>query len=319
MAWYHYQGHLDYENASLAFERVLRRDPGDPNAEQGLAAISRRQGRFEDALAGFYRVADADPRNPQVFDDIGWTLDLLGRHEEAQAAYRASLALDSTSVEVLGDVTNNRLLAGDLDGAAGYLSRIPDPISVPYFVASLFTLMERIAGRHEALVVRLERVDRPLLEDNQLRVRPVDLVIGDVLSELGRTDEARARYASAVRLLEQMRSADPGDPRVHAALGLAFASLGRRAEAVRSAGAALDLLPIEREAVRGASLMDELARVHTRLGDKDAAFDMLGRLFALQDHRVITPALARLDPEWASLREDARFEALLTRVEHERE
>jgi Flp pilus assembly protein TadD len=318
MAWYHYQGHLDYENATLGFERVLRLSPGDADAQQGLAAVRRRQGRFEEALEGFYAVADADPRNQQNFDDIAWSLDLLGRHDEAHSTYRAALALDPSSVEVLGDVAYSRLLAGDLEGASTYVGRVSDPLSASTQIPYVSVFLERVGGRQQTLLLGLERVERPLLSDYQLRIRPVDLVAGDLLIDLGRPDAARQRFASAVRLLEEMRSADPEDPRVHAALGLVYASLGREDEALRSARAAVELMPMEREAVRGAAMLDELARTYTRIGDHDAALDTLERLFALQNSLVITPALARIDPDWAPLRRDPRFEVLLARVERGR-
>ncbi len=318
MAWYHYQGHLDYENATLEFERVLRLSPGDPDAQQGLAAVRRRQGRFEEALEGFYAVADADPRNQQVFVDIASSLDLLGRHDEAHSTYRAALALDPSSVGVLEDVAYSRLLAGDLEGASSYVGRVSDPLSASTYIPNVSVFLERVAGRQQSLLLGLDRVERPLLVDFPLRVRPVDLIAGDLLIDLGRPDAARQRFASAARLLEDMRSADSEDPRVHAALGVAYASLGREDDALRSARAAVEIMPVQREALRGAAMLDELARTYTRIGDHNAALDTLERLFALQNSQVITPALARMDPDWTALRRDPRFEALLARVERGR-
>jgi tetratricopeptide (TPR) repeat protein len=92
---------------------------------------------------------------------------------------------------------------------------------------------------------------------------------------------------------------------------MAYASLGRREEALRSAVAAVEVMPVEREALRGASALNDLAYTYVRLGDNDAAVETLRRLFALENSMIINPALARLDPDWTPLRRDPRFEALL--------
>jgi Flp pilus assembly protein TadD len=107
-----------------------------------------------------------------------------------------------------------------------------------------------------------------------------------------------------------MRDQAPEDARIHAALGMALASLGEDEAALRAARHATELLPVEREVLRGSFLMDDLARTQARLGDHAAALATLARLLASRNH-AISPGLARLDPEWRGLREDPRFESLL--------
>jgi tetratricopeptide (TPR) repeat protein len=141
------------------------------------------------------------------------------------------------------------------------------------------------------------------------------LALGDLFLDLSQPDSARAHFEAARTLLEAMRREQQDDARIPAALGLTYASLGRRGEALASARAAVRMMPVEREALRGASFLDNLARTFARLGDKEAALEVLDELFSLRNARIITPALARLDPDWRGLRGDARFEMLLRRVE----
>ena len=53
----------------------------------------------------------------------------------------------------------------------------------------------------------------------------------------------------------------------------------------------------------------ELAYAYVQFGDKDAALAILKRSLAVP--YGTTTALLRLDPSWAPLRSDARFQALL--------
>src|SRR5688572_17300102 len=57
----------------------------------------------------------------------------------------------------------------------------------------------------------------------------------------------------------------------------------RRGFFKRSALFAVELMPVEREAIRGAVMLDELARTYARLDNADAALDTLERIFALRN------------------------------------
>jgi hypothetical protein len=55
------------------------------------------------------------------------------------------------------------------------------------------------------------------------------------------------------------------------------------------------------------------ARIYALLGDRGAAIDRLEHLLSIP--MSLTPAMLRLDPSWAPLRGDPRFERLAGNVE----
>jgi hypothetical protein len=92
-------------------------------------------------------------------------------------------------------------------------------------------------------------------------------------------------------------------------LGVAYAGLGRRDEAIRAAKRGVELLPITKEAYRGSVILLELARVEVMTGSLDPAIEILGQLLAVPS--IISAAGLRVDPIWKPLQGNARFEALL--------
>ena len=105
----------------------------------------------------------------------------------------------------------------------------------------------------------------------------------------------------------------PTTPRFHGSLGIAYAGLGRRADAVREAKLGCDLMPASKDAMRALFRLEDLALVYTMVGQP-------GEAIAVLDDRLsrdgdFTAHMLRLDPAWDPLRSDPRFQALLTKYE----
>jgi TolB-like protein/Flp pilus assembly protein TadD len=314
MGFFHYQGELAYADAIREFEETLRLSPGDALAEGGVALVWRRQGRFEDALTRLRTAASSDPRNMGLLHDVAFSLDIAGRLDEARGVYQSIVTLDP-GPNVVGDFGWNRLLAGDPDAAVTELHRLSDPLAHTSGAADVLVTAERIRGRQGELLTKVQELGRALLTNAQFGLTPTDFVLGELFLDLNEPDSARTHFEAAARRLEGMRASEPDDPRILAALGLTYATLARRDDAIAAARAAAAMVPVEREALRGAFLLDDTARTYARLAEPDAALQALQRVLSLRNALVITPALARLDPDWRFLREDPRFEALLQRAE----
>jgi serine/threonine-protein kinase len=128
---------------------------------------------------------------------------------------------------------------------------------------------------------------------------------------LNQPELEQEHYDSARRFLEAKVQESPEDPRVHSALGIAYAGLGRKEEAVREGKLAVELLPVTMEALRGPVLVEDLARIYVMVGEYDAAIDQLEFLLSIPSETSIS--LLKLDPAWAPLRDHPRFQKLLKR------
>jgi tetratricopeptide (TPR) repeat protein len=126
-----------------------------------------------------------------------------------------------------------------------------------------------------------------------------------------REDHSRASaYADSARqAFEATLRALPEDMQSRAELGLVLGYMGRKTEAIREGESAVAALPIARDAYSGPYLMHLLARTYALVGEPDKAIDALSQV--LRVPYWLTPAAVRLDPAFASLRANARFQALL--------
>jgi serine/threonine-protein kinase len=88
-----------------------------------------------------------------------------------------------------------------------------------------------------------------------------------------------------------------------------YADLGRKADAVREGETAVRLLPVSREAYRGASLVIAVALIYGKVGKQAEAVERLEYLLSIPS--LVSKARLRTDPRWAPLRGYPPFERLI--------
>ena len=107
---------------------------------------------------------------------------------------------------------------------------------------------------------------------------------------------------------EQLKSA-PDDPQLHVLLGLALAYMGRKREAIAEGERGVALDPITRDASNGAYFQHQLVRIYLMVGEPEKALDLLEPLLRMPYY--LSPGWLRIDPTFAALKGNPRFEKLI--------
>ena len=87
---------------------------------------------------------------------------------------------------------------------------------------------------------------------------------------------------------------------VHSLLGIAYAGLGRKEEAIREGKRAVELLPVSKDAIWGPGLIENLAFIYVLVGEQNAALDQIEYLLSIPSE--LSVPLLRIDPRWDPLR-----------------
>jgi serine/threonine-protein kinase len=122
-------------------------------------------------------------------------------------------------------------------------------------------------------------------------------------------NEERQANVEAKRLALLALGSRPDDPNLLGQLAIAEAGLGQKEEALNHARRAAELLPPNLDAVAGPTCENRRAQVLVMIGDRDGAFDMLGKLVKLPFG--LNQGDLKLNPMWDDLRDDPRFDAIL--------
>jgi serine/threonine-protein kinase len=287
--------------------RGLPSDPWIP-ATQGM--IRQRQGDWERAIIDLERAVDLDPRNAELLFLLGDTYGKLRRWDDAERQYDRTLALapglpEARMIKAMLAIDR----AADAQPLLDELASLPpgvDPMGKRVFFTWWGRFLTRdFEGSDDALISATESPDA------WQGGYPVAVLRALSLRGLGRSEEARGLVEAGLSSIQRAVEERPGEAAAHSALGLAYALLDRRDEAVAEGLRATELTPTSENAYDGPIPLSDLARIYTLVGDLDLAIDQLETLLSIPGEFSVNEI--RLSPMWDPLREVPRFQELVAR------
>ncbi len=316
MGWYYYHGKLDYPRALEHFDLALKYRPSNSEIHYGIAAVLRRMGDMQRSVESFQRAVVGNPREAIIIRQMAETMGLQRDYEEATLQFDRALHLTPDDRDIyLNKIETLLQWKGDIEGARRILddARRFGKTGIDserlHFISYYISLMEK---DFEAAGQALGRMKTSGFGD-QFQYYPRPLLHAHLERQRGNPTMAHAYYDSARVLLEKDRNDRPNDERVHSALGIAYAGLGRTDDAVRSGLKGVEWLPVEKEAWRGSYRLIDMANIYTMTGNADKAIDILERLLVIPAPMSV-PWL-KIDPTWEPLRNHKRFQKLIAQAD----
>jgi tetratricopeptide (TPR) repeat protein len=292
--------------ALAAYEAGLQVAPTNPDLLTGSALAEQTLGRWEEALGHLERARAVDPRSVYTARRLGLTLIRLRRYPEALAATERGLTLAPTNLQLVENRAMVPLSQGDLAGAKTVIQAAAKEIPPTTLVAFLGNYWDLFWVLDDAQQQLLLRLTSSAFDDDRA-------TWGIVLTQTYwlRGDRARARaYADSTRIaLEEQLRATPDNAQQRVFLGLALAYLGRKTDAIREGERGAAQVPVSRDGYTGPYYQHLLARIYLLVGEPGKALDQLEPLLKIPYH--LSPGWLRIDPAFAPLKGNPRFERLI--------
>jgi len=131
-----------------------------------------------------------------------------------------------------------------------------------------------------------------------------------ILKYQNKSELAYAGFKEGAEVMEKKVSEVPADARYHSALGIAYAGLGRKEEAIIEGLKAVELLPVSKDAVYGVGHLQDLAIIYTMVGEYDLAINQLAQLLSLPSW--ITPVWLAWEIRLAPLKSHPGYKELMS-------
>ena len=311
VAQHYYWAYEDYERARQELVLAQRMLPNESRIPLLAAYIDRRQGRWNESLGEMKRALELNPRDFSILQQIALTYEALGRYKEMAGSLDRVLAMAPKDIpsrlrRALVDLEEradpkpfhnaiDAVLAEDASAPLGFVNpwlflvfRERDPVAVQHMLSNMGgggCFDETIPfpnGWCEGLLARLR----------------------------GDESAARAALNSARKELSETVGKQPDYATALCALGVVDAVLGNKEDAIREGERAVQLIPVSKNAIQGATIIRYLAVIYAWTGEKDRAIERLTETTHLPGSHISYGYL-RLHPLWEPLRGDSRFEAIV--------
>jgi serine/threonine-protein kinase len=303
-----YEGYVlrDYARALDEYEAALRQTPRSVILLSGAARAERALGRWDAAVAHYREAARLDPRSAGVALELGRTYLWLRRLPEARISLDRSLAISPGNSSAVDFGTMVQLAKGDLAGAHALVQAIradADPNALVTYLATYYDLGWALDSAGQRT---LEGLTAAAFDGNRA---DWGVALAQNYWQQGNRSRTRAYADSARVAFEAQLRETPEDDQLHALHGLALAYLGRKAEAIQEGERAVALRPIARDAFNGPYDQHQFVRIYIVVGELEKALDLLEPLLKIPYY--LTPAWLKIDPNFAPLRGNPRFQRLV--------
>ena len=313
LGYYYYHGHMDYERALEHFYKAQKGLKDSGAVLEGIGYVQRRQGKFEQAIINLKKAIDLDPRSLLHTYEISQSYLFMRNYIESERYANRAISLAPDYTQAYGWKVRLYLnWEGSTEKALKVIEEAPHAMHQSeegYFVlSSVWAYM--IDGNYQKALDRLFIVSSDAINVHIFFV-PKALLSAQIYGHMSKSELELQHYESAQIFLEAKVKEWPEDARVHSSLGIAYAGLGRKEQAVREGKKAVELISVAKDAWRGPFRVEDLARIYVMVGEYEAAIDQLEFLLSIPSE--ISIPLLRIDPTWNPLRDNPRFQKMLKR------
>ncbi len=305
-----YSAFRDYARATEELGKAEQTLPNEALVFELKGYIARRAGRWNDALDNLQKALSLDPRNVFTLQQISLAYLYLRRYQDMADALDRALALapdDPATLLQRADVelewrADTRPLHQAIQTVLAKDPGMAEGIAQTCLYVALVERDNDAALRALAVMTsdgcRDEGVPLPRAwcEGIAARVR-------------GDTATAMAAFGAARSQIMDVLNSQPNYPEGLCVLGMTDAALGKATLAQEEGRRAVELLPIERDAINGALLVQYLAAIYAWSNESSLALDQLE--IAVRKPGLVSYGQLKLHPLWDPLRGNPRFEKIM--------
>ncbi len=306
---YYYWGFLEYSQALKQFEIALNQSPKNSECMFLIACVHRRAGNWEKTIESFKRAFELDPRSARIAQVTGSSYASIREYSEALHYYNFAIMLSPEwpdpyleksliYVNLTGNTQKARIILREANQMINSNNK--------QIVLGQMMVLELYDGNYEEALKYLPLITSDAFAfQGQNYFRPLYQYYAMLYGLMDNPKLEYIYYDSSRVILEDTLKLGPDDSRFYSSLGIAYAGLGRKEEAIAAGEKAVELLPVSKDADRGVSRLEDLARIYVMVGEYEKALEKIEFLLSIPGR--LSTNLLQLDPVWIPLENNPKF------------
>jgi tetratricopeptide (TPR) repeat protein len=304
----------DYDNALKNLKELKTEAPNMADLYAYSSYILRRQGKWEESISEAKRSIQMDPFNANYIDNLSLTYKTLHKYNNEIEYSREGLSLIPDYKDF-----NYRVFYAYLDKTADLKVAMKESglkeedvqYLVYYYTRQYDKLIELISTNDSKFNIEYNNEYLQGNEQYSYHRRTYDFALIYYLS--GNKSLCKVYADSAITQLKDKIKEDPNDERFYAILGNSYALIGNNTKAVEYGKKAVNMMPINLDAVKGVNKEQDLMEIYIFTGNYDLALDKIEYLLTIPSRLSVGKLI--IDPKFDNLRSFPRFKKIINSVQ----
>jgi serine/threonine-protein kinase len=297
----------DYTGALEQFKLAIADEPNNADLLTSASQAERVLGRWDESRAHLEQAVKLDPRSVRTARFMARVLHDTRRYDEALVAWDRALALAPNNLAIIQGKVGSWLSQGRLDSARAVIARALKVVDTAALAAHFALYQEQMWVLPDEIKPMVTKLTPKNFDGDRGQW---GLKVGGTWKLLGDPARAHAFADSSRMALEAELKQFPEEAQLHELHGRALALGGWKKEAIEEAELSLRMRETELDAGTGPYVRFQVARILIQAGELDRALDLIEPLL-ITNASDLTPAYMRIDPSFAPLKGNPRFERLI--------
>ena len=301
LARYYYHCEDNPQKALEVLNETYRDNLDDLNYLSQSQIFLRQIGNWDEAYKRKQIVLERYPNNIYNMFDQGQNCLYLRKYEEAEMLF-------DKVIEMQPDFSNVywrklRLYInwmGDIDKARDVIYQSYGKVDSTQWQSTL-NMYDMWEGNYESSMAEIKSY-----ADDSLAYY---LNAGHLYHRMRKPDIMQAYFDSALVHAESYLKNNPDIPKPHYRIGLIYAGLGRKDEAIKEGKKAIELAPYEKDAWNNFAYLDYLLQIYIILDEKEKALKQLEQMLTIQYDFSLPHVL--IDPDYTPMLDYPGFDKIV--------